>query len=224
MITFTRSPLGRRASTIGLDSSTRRFTVETIRSIVCMSSASLVKRASMRCRLPWRSTHTSLRAVDHDLGDRLVGQQRLEDAQAERLVDDLADEPAARGAREHRALAAEQVGDQRLQPRAPLRRSELDQLGEVDLLQQLALEVGDPAGPWRPATSPSSEGSAAPSPSMRSFRPMSEALRHRGLAVDLPAQPEVRPAGHDDGDVDPDLHRAARRPGCRTRSRRACTG
>ena len=34
MITLTRSPLGRRASTIGLDSSTRRLTVETIRSIV----------------------------------------------------------------------------------------------------------------------------------------------------------------------------------------------
>jgi hypothetical protein len=34
MITLTRSPPGRRASTIGLDSSTRRFTAETIRSIV----------------------------------------------------------------------------------------------------------------------------------------------------------------------------------------------
>jgi hypothetical protein len=33
-ITLTRSPVGRRASTIGLDSSTRRFTCETIRSIV----------------------------------------------------------------------------------------------------------------------------------------------------------------------------------------------
>ena len=34
MITFTRSPVGRRASTIGLDSSTRRLTCETMRSIV----------------------------------------------------------------------------------------------------------------------------------------------------------------------------------------------
>ena len=34
MITLTRSPVGSRASTIGLDSSTRRFTCETIRSIV----------------------------------------------------------------------------------------------------------------------------------------------------------------------------------------------
>jgi hypothetical protein len=34
MITLTRSPVGRRASTIGLDSSTRRLTCETMRSIV----------------------------------------------------------------------------------------------------------------------------------------------------------------------------------------------
>ena len=34
MITLTRSPVGSRASTIGLDSSTRRLTCETIRSIV----------------------------------------------------------------------------------------------------------------------------------------------------------------------------------------------
>ncbi len=34
MMTLTRSPLGRRASTIGLASSTRRLTCETIRSIV----------------------------------------------------------------------------------------------------------------------------------------------------------------------------------------------
>ena len=34
MITLTRSPVGRRASTIGLDSSTRRFTCDTMRSIV----------------------------------------------------------------------------------------------------------------------------------------------------------------------------------------------
>ena len=47
--TFTRAPrgsrlsAGRRASTIGLDSSTRRLTVETMRSIVCSSWALLEK-------------------------------------------------------------------------------------------------------------------------------------------------------------------------------------
>jgi hypothetical protein len=33
-------------------------------------------------------------AVDHDLGDRLVGEQWLEHAETDRLVDDLADQPA----------------------------------------------------------------------------------------------------------------------------------
>jgi hypothetical protein len=83
--------------------------------------------------------------VDHDLRDRLVGQQRLEHAEAQGLVDDLADERAALRAGEDRALAAEQVGDERFEAGAPLRRPELDELGEVDLLEQLALEVADPA-------------------------------------------------------------------------------
>ena len=42
MITFTRSPVGSRASTIGLDSSTRRLTCDTMRSIVWYSCASSV--------------------------------------------------------------------------------------------------------------------------------------------------------------------------------------
>ena len=56
MITFTRSPLGRRASTIGLDSSTRRLTVETIRSIVWNSCASSENEISARSIRPSRST------------------------------------------------------------------------------------------------------------------------------------------------------------------------
>ena len=56
MITFTRSPDGSRASTIGLDSSTRRLTVETIRSIVWNSCASSVNEMSARWIRPSRST------------------------------------------------------------------------------------------------------------------------------------------------------------------------
>ena len=56
MITFTRSPVGRRASTIGLDSSTRRLTVETIRSIVWKSCASSENEMSARSIRPSRST------------------------------------------------------------------------------------------------------------------------------------------------------------------------
>ncbi len=56
MMTLTRSPEGRRASTIGLDSSTRRLTVDTIRSMVCISwSAETNLRGSCSTRPP-RST------------------------------------------------------------------------------------------------------------------------------------------------------------------------
>ncbi len=56
MITLTRSPDGRRASTIGFDSSTLRFTVETIRSMVCINwSAETNRRGSCSTRPP-RST------------------------------------------------------------------------------------------------------------------------------------------------------------------------
>lgn len=56
MITFTRSPEGRRASTIGFDSSTRRLTVETIRSIVCISWSWEGKRSGNCSTRPPRST------------------------------------------------------------------------------------------------------------------------------------------------------------------------
>ncbi|SCF76417.1 hypothetical protein GA0115255_105574 [Streptomyces sp. Ncost-T6T-2b] len=56
MITLTRSPLGRRASTIGLDSSTRRLTVDTIRSMVCISCSWEPKRIGSCSTLPLRST------------------------------------------------------------------------------------------------------------------------------------------------------------------------
>ncbi len=56
MITLTRSPLGRRASTIGLASSTRRLTVETIRSMVCISCSCEAKRRGSCSTRPARST------------------------------------------------------------------------------------------------------------------------------------------------------------------------
>ncbi len=56
MITLTRSPEGRRASTIGLVSSTRRLTVDTMRSIVCMSWSWEAKRMGNCSTLPARST------------------------------------------------------------------------------------------------------------------------------------------------------------------------
>ena len=63
--TLTRAPRGsresggRRASTMGLDSSTRRLTVDTMRSMVCSSCSSLVKPLVSRSSRPKRSTKIS---------------------------------------------------------------------------------------------------------------------------------------------------------------------
>src|SRR6476661_5108638 len=42
----------------------------------------------------------------------------------------------------------------------------------------------------------------------RLFSPISEPVRHLGLAVDLVAEPDGLGPGHDDRHVDPDLHAA----------------
>ena len=56
MMAFTRDPSGRRASTIGDDSSTRRPTRDTMRSIICNRCASSRNRAAVLCSRPIRST------------------------------------------------------------------------------------------------------------------------------------------------------------------------
>ena len=81
--------------------------------------------------------------VDHDLGHRRVGQQRLQHAEADRLVDHLADQARALGGREHRPLARDHAADDALQARAALWARELGELGEVDLLEQPAAVEGD---------------------------------------------------------------------------------
>jgi hypothetical protein len=110
MITLTRSPPGRRASTIGLD--------------VDLGGP-----------------------VDHDLGDGRVGEQRLEHAEADRLVDHSPDQPRALDGREHRALGGDHPADHALQAGAPLRLRQLRELGEVDLLEQPAAVVADAVAP-----------------------------------------------------------------------------
>ena len=59
MIAFTREPSGSRASTMGLDSSTRRPTRETMRSMMRSRWRSSSKRTGLRSSRPARSTHTS---------------------------------------------------------------------------------------------------------------------------------------------------------------------
>ena len=82
-------------------------------------------------------------AVDHDLGHGVVGQQRLQDAQADRLVDDAADQPRALGGGEHGPFARDHAPDDALQPRALLLLREDGDLVEVDLLEQPVPVVAD---------------------------------------------------------------------------------
>ena len=60
MIALTRDPSGKRASTMGEESSMRRPTAETMRSITCSRCLSFWKRTSVGSSLPWRSTYTCL--------------------------------------------------------------------------------------------------------------------------------------------------------------------
>ena len=95
MIALTREPSGRRASTIGELSSTRRPTPLTMRSMTrirCLSSWNVVgSRSSLPCALDV----DVLVGVDQDVADRRVAQQRLERPEAEDLVDDVGEERLA---------------------------------------------------------------------------------------------------------------------------------
>ena len=86
---FTRLPSGRRASTIGLDSSTRRPIRDTILSIVRRRWASSVKWASAWHQPARLLEPDAVVAVDHDLGDVRVAQVGLDRPVAEDVVADL---------------------------------------------------------------------------------------------------------------------------------------
>lgn len=120
--TLTRAPrgirlsAGRRASTIGLDSSTRRFTVETMRSMVCIACSSLLNGAGQRSSLAGPLDVDGVVPVDHDLADAGVVEDRLEHTSSTAssttrrtsLVASLADRMTP--------LAGDEVGDDALEP------------------------------------------------------------------------------------------------------------
>ncbi len=109
MTALTREPSGSRASTIGLASSTRRPTRPTILSIVRRRWTSLGERG-VDGEDPAGALDVDLvRAVDHDLGDVGVAQERLERAVAEDLVGDLLGDPGAVRGAERRLLQLEHL-------------------------------------------------------------------------------------------------------------------
>ena len=111
MTALTREPSGSRASQSGEVSSTRRPTRLTIRRTISMRCFSSLKTTSDRDQPPATLDVDALRPVDQDVGDRRVAHQDFERADAEGLVEHLADQLLALGQAEQVvALAAELLG------------------------------------------------------------------------------------------------------------------
>ncbi len=125
---LTREPSTRRASTIGLDSSTRRPMGAMMRSMMRITWSSFWKATLVSSSLPRALDVDLARAVDHDLGDALVAQERLERAEADDLVGDLLQHPDALGAREGEALLVDDLAEDLLDLAA-----DLDLVGQVEL-------------------------------------------------------------------------------------------
>ena len=138
MIALTREPSGRRASTIGDASSTRRpmrrdDLVDDAQQVLVVDEL----RRSVIVDLAAALDVDVVRAVDHDLGDGVVAQERLERAVAEDVVGDLA-----------RDLGALLAGQRRLVEREGLRHRLADALGELAVVglgarEQPRAEAGD---------------------------------------------------------------------------------
>ena len=152
MIALTREPSGRRASTIGLDSSRRRPSGAMMRSITSRTWRSSTNCFDVSSIRPRRSTNTLRVAVDHDLGDVGIVQQALERAQTHRLFDHFVAD--ARGVLRRRDVLArrEQLVGDRVHLLAQL--GELPRVGvrarggeKVDLGQHRRVQLGlEPLG------------------------------------------------------------------------------
>ena len=121
MIALTRLPSGRRASTIGDPSSTRR-PIWADDAVDDPPQVRLVREADVALvQLAVTLDPDVARPVDHDLRHGVVGQQPLERPVAERVVEDLVDQPLAVGQRQV-LLLREPCADLRTHDLAQLRR------------------------------------------------------------------------------------------------------
>ena len=130
MITLTREPSTRRASTIGDDSSTRRPIGAMMRSMMRITCSSFWNVTLVSSILPLALEVDLARAVDHDFGDALVAQERLERAKTDDLVGDLLEHARPLGAGEGEALRVERTAE-----------GLLDLAPDLDLVRQVELRV-----------------------------------------------------------------------------------
>ena len=187
-MTLTRSPDGRRASTIGLDSSTRRLTVETMRSMVCISWSWEAKRRGNCSTRPPRSTKIGSGPLT------MISVMDASSSSGSRM-------PRPRASSTTRRISCERstvdrTGPSRLmmwpehplQPGPALGRGQRAHLREVDLLQQLGPVGGDQVAVLASAAlaGPLGRGDTCPSGSSR--RPPIAA----GAAPPVPPAPPLR--------------------------------
>ena len=202
MTALTRLPSGRRASTIGLDSSTRRPTRATILSIVRRRWASSVNAPSTWWIAPGPLDVDRVGAVDHDLGDVGVAQVGLERAVAEDVVGDLLGDAGAVGDGQRRLVLGEHLLQRlaHLLLELGLGEPRVVELGAEVVQQRLvhrALEVGErvddcgAAAARQPSSAVALVGVAASTPRSR-WAAASRSARLMGLR--LPAQ-QAAPVG-----------------------------
>ena len=141
-MTLTRLPSGRRASQIGLDSSTRRPTWLTMRWQMFISCALSAKRTPVQLHLAGDLDVGRVGAVDHDVGDVVAGQQRLERAVAEHVVADVLEQLLLLGDRHHDVLDLDDLADDVADLLARGRRLELGELGQIDGVDQRVEDRG----------------------------------------------------------------------------------
>ena len=137
MMAFTREPSVRRASTIGrglVDAPADRGddAVDDAHDVVVVLEDDV-----RELELAGALDVDLARAVDHDLGDRLVAQERLERTETDDLVRDLLEHPDPLGTRQREAFLVDDLAEDLLDL-AP----HLDLVGQVELRVQV---LDDPA-------------------------------------------------------------------------------
>ena len=133
---LTREPSARRASQIGEDSSTRRPTWLTMRWQMFSSCWLSRKRMPVLLDLAGDFDEDRAGAVDHDVGDVVARQQRLQRAVAEHVVADVVEQFFLLGDRHHDVLDRDDLVDDVADFLARRLAVELGELGKVDRLDQ----------------------------------------------------------------------------------------
>ena len=135
-MTLTREPSSRRASQIGELSSTRRPTWLTMRWQMFISWALSRKRILVSCTLPRDFDEDAAGAIDHDVGDVVAGQQRLQRAIAQHVVADVLQQVFLLGDGHHHRLDRDDLVDDVADFLARRIRIELGQLRQIDGVDQ----------------------------------------------------------------------------------------